>query len=468
MDQLDLEIFDLSPIAMWLQDFSGVKQIFEQWVANGIKDIEGYLMEDHSRLQQCLESIHTLRVNQSTLKLYEAENLDDILASFQKFLDPQISTFQIKFFASLWNNTEHYIPVVNYTTQGKRLDIQLRGVKLRGYEDSWKCLLMTTENISDYQHARRFAESLFTYSPTALWLMDFSAIKLRFDQLRLQRITDLQAFMQQQPDFVERCFNDIRFIDINQAALKLFKQNSVEEFYTHLPRIFQINQQENFRKQLLQLWQQQTYQQRESCYYTADGQLIYVMEQLNIFPQNTHDWGLIQVALTDITEQKQLEAHLHFLGRHDLLTELHNRSFFTEEVHRLEQLKLQHLACIYLDLNGLKGVNDRLGHDYGDLLLKQFSALLKQLELKPDDSISRIGGDEFVILLSHADSIVAQEIIQQLQHLIEAYNQQHPMQINVAMGYSCLQHHATIADMLKGADQLMYFNKQQFYRATVQ
>lgn len=164
MDHLDLTIFDLSPIAMWLQDFSGVKQIFEQWTAEGIEDIEAYLMEDHSRLHLCLSTIHTLRVNQSTLKLYEAKNLEEILESFQKFLHPEVSTFQIQFFVSLWKNTEHHIPVINYTTNGKRLDVQLRGMKLKGYEDNWKCLLMTTEDISQYQKARHFAESLFTYN----------------------------------------------------------------------------------------------------------------------------------------------------------------------------------------------------------------------------------------------------------------------------------------------------------------
>lgn len=68
MEQLDLVIFDLPPIAMWIQDYSGVKKIFEFWQAEGISNIREYLIEDPSRLMPCLATKKTTRINQSTLK----------------------------------------------------------------------------------------------------------------------------------------------------------------------------------------------------------------------------------------------------------------------------------------------------------------------------------------------------------------------------------------------------------------
>ncbi|SEL88031.1 sensor domain-containing diguanylate cyclase [Acinetobacter sp. DSM 11652] len=465
MDHLDLTIFDLSPIAMWLQDFSGVKQIFEQWTAEGIEDIEAYLMEDHSRLHLCLSTIHTLRVNQSTLKLYEAKNLEEILESFQKFLHPEVSTFQIQFFVSLWKNTEHHIPVINYTTNGKRLDVQLRGMKLKGYEDNWKCLLMTTEDISQYQKARHFAESLFTYNPTALWIMDFSQIKKRFELLRLQNIENLDQHIHQHPEFVVECFEQINFIDVNEAALKLFAVKDKSQFLHHSHDLFDIKRLENFKSQLLQLWNHEEYQQRESSFYNANGEQIFVLEQLNIFPHNLDDWAVIQVALTDITERKKLENHLHYLGQHDILTDLHNRTYFNEEIERIEQLDLYPVSCIYIDMNGLKIINDQFGHDVGDQYLKNFAEILQFVTHKKDFSISRIGGDEFVLLMPHADVEQVKILVHDLETQIHQHNLDHPhLSISVSLGHATRLKGETLEDMLRRADKCMYINKHHFYQ----
>ncbi len=203
MEQFDLTLFDLSPIAMWLQDFSGVKKVFQRWQSEGVTDFEQYLMQDTSRLYECLVTIQTLRVNASTLKLYEANDLEEILASFLKFLTPEVTTFQIKFFCALWNNnTEYTIPVVNYTCHGKQIDVQLRANVVTGYEDSWALLLLTTEHISDYQNARRFAESIFMHSPTALWVKDYSWVKKQFDLLKQQGVIQLTQYLQHHPVFI--------------------------------------------------------------------------------------------------------------------------------------------------------------------------------------------------------------------------------------------------------------------------
>ena len=79
MGEVDLSIFNLSPMAMWIQDFSAVKKTFQQWLDDGVEDLEQYLLEDPERLQPCLVMIRTIRVNQSTLDMYEASNLDEIL-----------------------------------------------------------------------------------------------------------------------------------------------------------------------------------------------------------------------------------------------------------------------------------------------------------------------------------------------------------------------------------------------------
>lgn len=466
MEQLDLTVFDLSPLAMWLQDFSGVKKIFEQWKTEGVQDLKQYLLEDPERLQPCLATIRTTHINKSALRLYEAENLEEIIQSFSKLHFEKVSQFKVHFFVALWNKEANCtIPAVNYTCKGKQIDIQLRANVLPGNEDSWESLLLTTEDISDYQNARRFAESIFTYSPTPLWIKDYSKIKSLFAELRQNQISNLKQHLKDHPEFLQQCFNEIKFIDINQASLNLFAAKDKTDFLNNTPRIFSIHIHQSFAEQLLQLWEGNYYQQRECTYYSTDGQIIHVLEQFNIFPQNEHDWGVIQVALTDIRERKQFENHLKYLGKHDILTKLYNRTFYTEEISRLEENSIYPVSCIYLDINGLKTVNDTYGHDIGDQLLKRIGQILNQAIAETLYTVSRIGGDEFVILMPNAGSQNVQSMLDIIQNLLDQDNQRNQdLSISVAMGYSTTRNNETIEELLKRADQKMYKKKNEYYQ----
>ena len=100
-------------------------------------------------------------------------------------------------------------------------------------------------------------------------------------------------------------------------------------------------------------------------------------------------------------EQKQAEERVHYLAFHDVLTDLPNRTLFYD---RLNQALLQGrresrpFSLLLLDLNRFKEVNDTFGHHYGDLLLRQIGPRLRRC-LRQSDTLARMGGDEFAILL---------------------------------------------------------------------
>jgi diguanylate cyclase (GGDEF)-like protein/PAS domain S-box-containing protein len=103
----------------------------------------------------------------------------------------------------------------------------------------------------------------------------------------------------------------------------------------------------------------------------------------------------------DVTERKALEQQLAYQAFHDPLTDLANRALFADRVeHALKQAarRRRPLAVLYFDLDGFKGINDTLGHDVGDLLLKEVATRLAA-SVRVGDTISRWGGDEFGILL---------------------------------------------------------------------
>lgn len=437
MTILDTPVFTLAPIALWLEDFSEIKKQFELWRAQGIQDLRGYLLKDPSRVIECARKIKILSVNQKTLELYEAQDLQHLISNLEQIFKGDMASTHIDELISLWEGqTEFSSQAVNYSLNGKRLDIQLRGTVVPSHEHDLSLVLVSTENITPYTAARRqadrqrlLAESRFVYSPTSLWVEDFSRIKSRLDQLRHLGIDDFNTFLDVHPDFIQQCIRDVLIIDVNQATLDLFGAPDKNTLLQNIHKIFAGEMQHTFREQLIELWNGNIHHQREAINYALDGSIRHVLLQFTVFPGYEEDWSTVQVALTDITARKKAENYLEYLGKHDVLTKLLNRSHYSEEVNRLERSSLRPVSSIYIDINGLKVVNDAFGHDSGDDLLRRTGELLNQLVQNTQYSACRIGGDEFVILLPGADEIALHNCLAGLQELLLIDSQFHGNQM---------------------------------------
>ena len=93
--------------------------------------------------------------------------------------------------------------------------------------------------------------------------------------------------------------------------------------------------------------------------------------QFSVLDDHHEHWDLVLLSLVDITARKKAEAYLEYLGKHDVLTQLRNRTFYVEELNRITRKGPWPLSVITIDLNGLKAINDEHGHAAGDALLRR-------------------------------------------------------------------------------------------------
>jgi len=163
--------------------------------------------------------------------------------------------------------------------------------------------------------------------------------------------------------------------------------------------------------------------------------------------------------LFDITDRKNAEEHLAFLTFHDSLTGLHNRNYFEEELRRLDVEEQLPLSIIMTDLNGLKLVNDSLGHQEGDRLLC-LTAKVLTASCRQADIICRWGGDEFAILLPRTAAEAAEVIGARIKAACRRFGQESPVGISLSLGTATkVRKQDDVQTTLKEAEDKMYRHK---------
>lgn len=180
---------------------------------------------------------------------------------------------------------------------------------------------------------------------------------------------------------------------------------------------------------------------------------------------------------SDITESKQHKEKLELIAHYDQLTKLPNRSLFSDrfkEAIQNSDRNQKQLAICFIDLDNFKPINDNYGHDEGDQVLIKVANRIKD-NIRPEDILSRHGGDEFALLIQHVESISQLDLM--LSRLLEKINQPYQVnhqihQISASIGITLYpQDDANVDTLLRHADQAMYEaklagkNQIQFFNA---
>ncbi|WP_040411887.1 HD domain-containing phosphohydrolase [Desulfosporosinus sp. OT] len=169
----------------------------------------------------------------------------------------------------------------------------------------------------------------------------------------------------------------------------------------------------------------------------------------------------------DITVRKQFQKKLEYMSFHDALTGLFNRTYFEEKLRLLEAVCFAPVGMIVCDVDGLKLVNDTLGHTTGDQLLRLTASIIKAC-FRQEDLLFRIGGDEFAIILPQSELLLVQQACHRIRRAVERHNKENiefPLSLSVGFAVSELTN-VNVSDVFKEADNNMYREKLHRSKST--
>ncbi len=167
----------------------------------------------------------------------------------------------------------------------------------------------------------------------------------------------------------------------------------------------------------------------------------------------------------DITDRKLSEERVQYLAYYDALTELPNRMLLQDRLAKAlagARRHKQKVALLFLDLDRFKDINDSLGHSVGDLLLKELAERLKRWA-REQDTVARLSGDEFVLMLTHVKDVP--DVAVAAERLMDAITtefvvQGHTLKVSCSVGISIFPEHGADAEtLIKNADSAMYSAK---------
>lgn len=178
--------------------------------------------------------------------------------------------------------------------------------------------------------------------------------------------------------------------------------------------------------------------------------------------------GWVLVSLIDISELKKAEGQLFYKAFHDHLTGLANQALFKEvlslAIRRARRSRNYMFSVLYLDIDRFKWINDTLGHVVGDKLLQGFTSRVQQC-LRKSDTMARMGGDEFAVLLEDIQGLdytttVVNRIFNSLQEPLQIQGQSISVQVSVGIVSDCRKYQDS-EDIIRDADLAMYKAKNE-------
>ncbi len=298
--------------------------------------------------------------------------------------------------------------------------------------------------------------------------------KIDYEETRLKQEDELRlssyAFESSEPMIITNDLGDI--VKVNQAFCNVMGYSKIEIIGQN-PRIFKsVHQDKKFADELWNSLKVQGFWSGEVINKKANDELIPLRSTITAIKDKegkiTHFLG----QYIDIAEQKDKEKVLEYQATHDNLTGLPNRLLLLDRIEHAITKVVRHKmvgGLIFIDLDNFKEVNDTLGHDIGDSLLIMVAKKIREV-IRDEDTIARIGGDEFIVLLDNVGSnkidarVNINNLAEKIKEILNAIThiEGHINVSTPSIGITLFSDSSvSVKDIIKQADTAMYVAKKQ-------
>ncbi len=254
---------------------------------------------------------------------------------------------------------------------------------------------------------------------------------------------------------------DGRIVDCNDACASIFGFSSRQELLDHHERAEMITR--HFHD--VAAGESNSNFGAEHHIHRFDGKPGWVLSMVRPVPQNGDGTTILEGAVVDITHRKLADERIEFLAYYDSLTGLPNRTLLQDRLSKALASARRHrekLAVLFLDVDGFKTINDSLGHSFGDLLLQQLATRIQSCA-REQDTVCRLGGDEFLVVLGSVEedldaAVAAERIARAVNTPFDIQGQ--TLSVTCSIGISMFPDHGEDAEtLIKSADAAMYSSK---------
>ncbi len=304
--------------------------------------------------------------------------------------------------------------------------------------------------------------------PVAILILDYSPVLKLAKKLQSQTVTNVRKFLAEHHNAVISTFKEVRLIDANDTAYKLYEATNRQTLLNGLIKTFTLSAVDVLVEQFVSFLEGEMDFTGEFKSKTLHGRFYDIFVKVSVPQKYRKTFSQVIMTMQDITNWKRLERQLRKRAQLDGLTKLLNHNTIMqrleEELIRAKRYGLS-LSCLMIDLDHFKIINDKFGHQRGDQILKRVATLIKNCVRKLDH-VGRYGGDEFLLILPETRPYLARYAALRIQKIFSTmmfkYQKTITFRISLSIGITGYPSKKVkeSRDLIALADRAMYEAKK--------
>jgi len=428
-------LFENAEVSIWNEDMSEVISVLNQLRENGVTDLRKHLKDKPSLAFEIADKVHVFQVNEATLELFGADAKDQFFRNIKNTFGANAIDILIEELCAIWAGEQSFRSEVEFIRLDGRPLFCIISFQIPSNIDDFKSIPVSIIDISDRKNAEdklKLSSKVFNETSEGISITDKEG-----------------AIIDVNPAFSAITgYSREEIIGKNSSILSSGKHSAL--FFAEMWK--ELNENGH--------WQGEVWNRNKQGVLYAE-----LLSISTIFDDYENIVNFIGI-FTDITHSKQQQDTLKKMAHYDVLTQLPNRVLLADRFKQAlahSHRKENQFAICFLDLDGFKPINDIHGHEVGDEMLVEVAKRIKKT-IREEDTASRQGGDEFVLLLGDIDSFTQCEDM--LDRLLESLSQPYvindlSLSISASIGVSMFPiDNIDLDALVRYADQAMYQAKK--------